>query len=51
MPDVPVPDDLAELLRRRALTEDAGRPDAVARRPRPRPWYGVAPGCWWPVLR
>src|SRR3954451_9313016 len=25
-------DDLAELLRRRALTEDAARPDAVARR-------------------
>ncbi|MCV7066761.1 biotin carboxylase [Mycolicibacterium farcinogenes] len=32
MPDDPIPDDLAELLRRRALTEDAGRPDAVARR-------------------
>ncbi|WP_264077727.1 acyl-CoA carboxylase subunit beta [Mycolicibacterium houstonense] len=32
MPDDHIPDDLAELLRRRALTEDAGRPDAVARR-------------------
>ncbi|MUL83065.1 MULTISPECIES: acyl-CoA carboxylase subunit beta [unclassified Mycolicibacterium] len=32
MPDEPLRDDLAELLRRRALTQDAGRPDAVARR-------------------
>lgn len=32
MPDDAVRDDLAELLRRRALTEDAGRPDAVGRR-------------------
>jgi acetyl-CoA carboxylase carboxyltransferase component len=31
-PDEPVRDDLAELLRRRDLTEDAARPDAVARR-------------------
>ena len=31
MPDAPR-DDLAELLRRRALTEDAARPDAVERR-------------------
>jgi acetyl-CoA carboxylase carboxyltransferase component len=31
MPDAPR-EDLAELLRRRALTEDAARPDAVARR-------------------
>ncbi|HYF26029.1 MAG TPA: biotin carboxylase, partial [Baekduia sp.] len=30
--DEPVRDDLAELLRRRALTEDAARPDAVSRR-------------------
>ncbi len=32
MPDDAVREDLAELLRRRALTEDAGRPDAVGRR-------------------
>ncbi|WP_166907218.1 acyl-CoA carboxylase subunit beta [Mycobacterium sp. DL440] len=32
MPDEPLRDDLAELLRRRALTEDPGRPEAVARR-------------------
>jgi acetyl-CoA carboxylase carboxyltransferase component len=32
MPDDAVRDELAELLRRRALTEDAGRPDAVGRR-------------------
>ena len=32
MTDALSPDDLAELLRRRALTEDAARPDAVARR-------------------
>lgn len=32
MPDEPLRDDLAELLRRRALTQDAARPDAVARR-------------------
>ncbi|OFB41210.1 biotin carboxylase [Mycolicibacterium sp. (ex Dasyatis americana)] len=32
MPDEPLRDDLAELLRRRGLTRDAGRPDAVARR-------------------
>lgn len=32
MPDEPIRDDRAELLRRRALTEDAARPDAVARR-------------------
>ena len=33
MTDAPAPDDdLAELLRRRALTEDAARPEAVARR-------------------
>src|SRR5215207_9539321 len=31
-PDEPIRDDHAELLRRRALTEDAARPDAVARR-------------------
>ncbi|BBZ26167.1 hypothetical protein MMAD_04620 [Mycolicibacterium madagascariense] len=30
--DEPLRDDLVELLRRRALTEDAARPDAVARR-------------------
>src|ERR1700704_2131132 len=30
--DEPIRDDHAELLRRRALTEDAARPDAVARR-------------------
>ncbi|MGV0849232.1 acyl-CoA carboxylase subunit beta [Mycolicibacterium phlei] len=32
MGDEPLRDDLAELLHRRALTEDAARPDAVARR-------------------
>lgn len=32
MPDEPLRDDLTELLRRRALTQDAGRPDAVTRR-------------------
>ncbi|ULE34767.1 acyl-CoA carboxylase subunit beta [Mycobacterium sp. IDR2000157661] len=32
MSDEPLRDDHAELLRRRALTEDAARPDAVARR-------------------
>ncbi|MCV7278826.1 biotin carboxylase [Mycolicibacterium flavescens] len=32
MGDEPLRDDLAEVLRRRALTEDAGRPDAVAKR-------------------
>ncbi|MUL47316.1 biotin carboxylase [Mycobacterium sp. CBMA293] len=32
MPDEPLRDDHAELLRRRALTEDAARPDAVQRR-------------------
>ncbi|MDR3662607.1 MAG: carboxyl transferase domain-containing protein [Mycobacterium sp.] len=32
MPDEPIRDDHAELLRRRALTEDAARPDAVQRR-------------------
>ncbi|UVO13509.1 biotin carboxylase [Mycobacterium sp. SVM_VP21] len=32
MPDVPLRDDLLELLRRRALTEDAARPHAVQRR-------------------
>ena len=32
MPDGRIRDDHAELLRRRALTEDAARPDAVARR-------------------
>jgi acetyl-CoA carboxylase carboxyltransferase component len=32
MPDEPLRDDYAELLRRRALTEDAARPDAVGRR-------------------
>ena len=32
MSDEPVRDDHAELLRRRALTQDAARPDAVARR-------------------
>ncbi|MEE6165783.1 MULTISPECIES: acyl-CoA carboxylase subunit beta [unclassified Mycolicibacterium] len=32
MSDEPLRDDLAELLRRRALTQDAARPDAVARR-------------------
>lgn len=32
MPDEPLRDDLAELLRRRALTQDASRSDAVARR-------------------
>ncbi|WKG03439.1 acyl-CoA carboxylase subunit beta [Mycolicibacterium sp. HK-90] len=32
MPDDAIRDDLAELLRRRALTEDAGRSDAVSRR-------------------
>ena len=32
MPDEPIRDDHAELLRRRALTEDAARPDAVERR-------------------
>lgn len=32
MTDGPLRDDLAELLRRRALTQDAARPDAVARR-------------------
>jgi methylmalonyl-CoA carboxyltransferase large subunit len=31
-PDEPLRDDLAELLRRRALTQDGARPDAVARR-------------------
>jgi acetyl-CoA carboxylase carboxyltransferase component len=31
-PDEPLRDDHAELLRRRALTEDAARPEAVARR-------------------
>lgn len=31
-PDEPLRDDLAELLRRRALTEDAARPDAVRKR-------------------
>jgi acetyl-CoA carboxylase carboxyltransferase component len=31
-PDEPIRDDHAELLRRRALTEDAARPDAVERR-------------------
>jgi hypothetical protein len=30
--DEPLRDDHAELLRRRALTEDAARPDAVERR-------------------
>ena len=30
--DEPIRDDHAELLRRRALTEDAARPDAVERR-------------------
>ena len=30
MSDGPIRDDHAELLRRRALTEDAARPDAVA---------------------
>ncbi|OBC04243.1 biotin carboxylase [Mycobacterium sp. 852013-50091_SCH5140682] len=32
MSDEPLRDDLAELLRRRALTQDAARPDAVTRR-------------------
>src|SRR5690349_22122025 len=32
MPDDAMRDDYAELLRRRALTEDAARPDAVERR-------------------
>lgn len=32
MPDEPLRDDLAELLRRRGLTQDAGRSDAVTRR-------------------
>jgi methylmalonyl-CoA carboxyltransferase large subunit len=32
MPDDPIRDDHAELLRRRALTEDAARPEAVQRR-------------------
>lgn len=32
MPDEPMRDDHAELLRRRALTEDAARPDAIERR-------------------
>jgi len=32
MSDEPIRDDHAELLRRRALTEDAARPDAVERR-------------------
>ncbi|MGV0743343.1 acyl-CoA carboxylase subunit beta [Mycolicibacterium sp. XJ870] len=32
MTDEPIRDDLAEMLRRRALTQDAARPDAVARR-------------------
>lgn len=32
MADEPMRADHAELLRRRALTEDAARPDAVARR-------------------
>ncbi len=32
MPEVPFRDDHTELLRRRALTEDAARPDAVQRR-------------------
>ncbi|OBF38228.1 biotin carboxylase [Mycobacterium sp. ACS1612] len=32
MPEDPMRDDYAELLRRRALTEDAARPDAVERR-------------------
>lgn len=32
MSDEPLRDDLAEVLRRRALTHDAARPDAVARR-------------------
>ncbi len=32
MPDEPLRDDLAELLRRKALTEDAGRPEVVSRR-------------------
>ena len=32
MPDEPLRDDHTELLRRRALTEDAARPDAVQRR-------------------
>ncbi|MGV0810492.1 carboxyl transferase domain-containing protein [Mycolicibacterium boenickei] len=32
MPDDDLRDDLAELLRRRALTQDAGRPDAITRR-------------------
>ena len=32
MPDEPIRDDHAELLRRRARTEDAARPDAVERR-------------------
>jgi methylmalonyl-CoA carboxyltransferase 12S subunit len=32
MPDEPIREDHAELLRRRALTEDASRPDAVERR-------------------
>src|SRR5882762_6711626 len=31
-PDEPLRDDHAELVRRRALTEDAARPEAVARR-------------------
>lgn len=32
MPDEPLRDDLAEVLRRRALTEDAARPEAVEKR-------------------
>ena len=32
MPDEPIRDDHAELVRRRALTEDAARPDAIERR-------------------
>jgi methylmalonyl-CoA carboxyltransferase 12S subunit len=32
MPDEPIRDDHAEMLRRRAITEDAARPDAVQRR-------------------
>ncbi|MGV0791344.1 acyl-CoA carboxylase subunit beta [Mycolicibacterium sp. XJ1819] len=32
MPDEPIRDDLAAVLRRRALTEDEARPEAVARR-------------------
>ena len=32
MPDEPIRADHAELLQRRALTEDAARPDAVERR-------------------